>query len=657
MALIKCPECGKEISEYAPACIGCGCPMTRIQEILSKASAVKVEVKGEKPSGFLNKLPNNEASLIESIKSYLSNTFPKVFIFAEPKHYFGIKVAGEDFFRFRFTKPKSTLIFNYCFGKNMQSIEIKVHSTDQTTLAYILKIIKDNYLDEQPKTNERPSYLNNEKHAGFLASLPEDKQHIVELFDDGLSNKIKPLEIKDNKNKRTYLAGAKKKTIICWFTFKRKTLYLKYYLHPGRTRETAIKKLSFLDIEPVTTAIAEMYSRQTSKTNIIKQSKWTDSLNLQEKKVISNFVTQFLSFNKNYQKFETETNVELLCIKNELLPIFTFESIRNNIVFSFTANGYLKRDSEIDYRKTKDLLYFANGLIEGKTIVDLREHLKRKETIDTKPSGIYAFISSFSASISAEDKKKIKEFDTLILEKYANIKIENTVAAYCYRVEDKGFYAFWFTKNLNKVVFKYRTNVDSKSDTDFSIVDLKDHTPEDLMRIVDYLLDNSIKPPKKKRQLLPINNLIISAMKGRKIKDGEKYKELAEDIVEYTTSFIYNTAKQLKLFTTREEFDRYKNKYSSYNYHNHKISFKTIGDSDASFCFRYYIAARLMSVIQKYENVMKETIIVNHNVVLDELYRLIKNDDNGYDYIKGINSNIGDVPIDEFEKEAEKFYI
>ncbi len=27
MALIKCPECGKEISEKAPACIHCGCPI------------------------------------------------------------------------------------------------------------------------------------------------------------------------------------------------------------------------------------------------------------------------------------------------------------------------------------------------------------------------------------------------------------------------------------------------------------------------------------------------------------------------------------------------------------------------------------------------------------------------------------------------------
>lgn len=32
MALIKCPECGKEISDRAQACIHCGCPINKIQK-------------------------------------------------------------------------------------------------------------------------------------------------------------------------------------------------------------------------------------------------------------------------------------------------------------------------------------------------------------------------------------------------------------------------------------------------------------------------------------------------------------------------------------------------------------------------------------------------------------------------------------------------
>lgn len=33
MALIHCPECGKEISNRAPACIHCGCPLTETTSI------------------------------------------------------------------------------------------------------------------------------------------------------------------------------------------------------------------------------------------------------------------------------------------------------------------------------------------------------------------------------------------------------------------------------------------------------------------------------------------------------------------------------------------------------------------------------------------------------------------------------------------------
>lgn len=46
MALIKCPECGKEISDKAPACIHCGCP----------ASAMKTEPAKPAPTVSLNEL-------------------------------------------------------------------------------------------------------------------------------------------------------------------------------------------------------------------------------------------------------------------------------------------------------------------------------------------------------------------------------------------------------------------------------------------------------------------------------------------------------------------------------------------------------------------------------------------------------------------------
>ena len=40
MALIKCPECGKEISNKAIACPSCGCPIASLEE----ANIVKIKM-------------------------------------------------------------------------------------------------------------------------------------------------------------------------------------------------------------------------------------------------------------------------------------------------------------------------------------------------------------------------------------------------------------------------------------------------------------------------------------------------------------------------------------------------------------------------------------------------------------------------------------
>lgn len=45
MALITCPECTKQISEYAHACPNCGCPMTVIKELINKIEQEQLEAR------------------------------------------------------------------------------------------------------------------------------------------------------------------------------------------------------------------------------------------------------------------------------------------------------------------------------------------------------------------------------------------------------------------------------------------------------------------------------------------------------------------------------------------------------------------------------------------------------------------------------------
>ena len=44
MALIKCPECGKDISDKSPACIHCGYPL----DLMAKSSSTNQTNKTEK---------------------------------------------------------------------------------------------------------------------------------------------------------------------------------------------------------------------------------------------------------------------------------------------------------------------------------------------------------------------------------------------------------------------------------------------------------------------------------------------------------------------------------------------------------------------------------------------------------------------------------
>ena len=53
MALIKCPECGKEISDKATCCIHCGCPMYYIikKTILTNTTKNEIEEREQSYTG------------------------------------------------------------------------------------------------------------------------------------------------------------------------------------------------------------------------------------------------------------------------------------------------------------------------------------------------------------------------------------------------------------------------------------------------------------------------------------------------------------------------------------------------------------------------------------------------------------------------------
>ena len=73
MALITCPECGKEVSDKAATCPNCGCPLHQSQQ------AVPVEEwKPQKPK----KMKDSKLSTWAAILAFFTFTSPIGFIVA-----------------------------------------------------------------------------------------------------------------------------------------------------------------------------------------------------------------------------------------------------------------------------------------------------------------------------------------------------------------------------------------------------------------------------------------------------------------------------------------------------------------------------------------------------------------------------------------------
>lgn len=61
MALIKCPECGREVSDRASACPNCGCPLADM--VTSGIVKIKLPRTEQMADGFVGLLASKQASV------------------------------------------------------------------------------------------------------------------------------------------------------------------------------------------------------------------------------------------------------------------------------------------------------------------------------------------------------------------------------------------------------------------------------------------------------------------------------------------------------------------------------------------------------------------------------------------------------------------
>lgn len=75
MALIKCPECGGQVSDKAPTCIHCGCPLT--SNIASKKFYVNINGRSYDMTELKEMYQAYSPEDQELIYQYCKSTFKK----------------------------------------------------------------------------------------------------------------------------------------------------------------------------------------------------------------------------------------------------------------------------------------------------------------------------------------------------------------------------------------------------------------------------------------------------------------------------------------------------------------------------------------------------------------------------------------------------
>ena len=415
--------------------------------------------------------------------------------------------------------------------------------------------------------------------------------------------------------------------------------------------------------------IKELISKPNIKTPNTKKTKtkkgkyieltrniFYNDLSVTNKLYVSSFWKAFKTKQPDYYIKNHVHSIEFVT-DDSVKPAFFFEEIKGELCVTYSISSILKARTTMRYKPsdTTNIVGFANALVENKVYKDagIKESKNKKASTQSENKQTSLSKPPFSSTLSKEEKESLSTFRAMIKESYYGIEENDYQSLYAFKQRDKDFNMFWFARNDKELVFKYRSNIQTKDD-DIKVVPVLKYSPEWLFKIVTSVMSKNENSPTKKKQLLPINELIICAMKGRKMPVS-KYSSLAKEIAEYTTSYIYFKYKDIKSFKTREEFDTYKNRYYDYTYHGRPFSFKNFYEDDAVYVFEYFIASRLVGLIQKYESIFGK-IIENVDTVLESYYELITSGEDAYKSILGVNSNIQYVSYDLFEEERDKYY-
>ena len=343
MALIKCPECGQIISEYAEKCVSCGCPMERIKYLLQQQNSEKQVGKIQNNHLLDDRLTEEEQDFINDYKKRLLDSYGNHVFYSDTNYYKGFKIKGTNRYLLIFKKPYELLQFKYWVSDLERFSTIELKELNEDTTGQLLRIA-DNIFSKKSDSSRQVD--NDEENTGplFLDILTEEELCLVQSFRKRiLVNYPKLFEFRNFQ--KQYIGRLKNGGLRVFYFSKRNNCLIFGYKHqPGkRTR---------LNIEPITESTLDLLMNIAQKVMgiILQQDDANDMEIIAPKTFISSLSDNQRKFVNTFQRiiethyekqFNVYQDVNYLSFKevNNGTAIFWFMKKNDTLMFKYLIKG------------------------------------------------------------------------------------------------------------------------------------------------------------------------------------------------------------------------------------------------------------------------------------------------------------------------------
>lgn len=696
MALIKCPECGQMISEYAEKCISCGCPMDKIKEIIAnQAKEAENENKKEKASLLEEKLTDEERKFINAFNAFLDKKFPGMFSFANTDYYRGIKLNnGSTKYPFVFKKPKDILLFKYPSTLPDTYLIREIKTFDGKTASDLLGLIGT--CIELPKRDELAELVaakkkEEEKHIGsddddeevgsglkFLDRVSSEEAEFILNFRRILRRAYRTVFSYRNNSSRYGIKHKETSTYMFWFKLKGPDLMFVFKGKDGKRNEIIVSNLTNDSLNALLSIVNKTMNpdsngQEVDVSEYMKNNtdNMLDRLSNEQRQFVESFQKLIVArYNKDLSLSLTKSYLSFRFIQEEK-SVFWFKIKDDNFLFRSRDKDKNKiEDIVINLKPSKEdfvrICNVAKKALDSYGISPTYEVNPEESVLMNKDknSANTVELNSFLDSLTNEEKSFVVAFLQKVEQKYSKIftcSITKLCAALI--IDEKGNYRCAIAKRDQKLAYFYKAgkNDDVKS---LDIDDYDNETMENLLKKTDAIVasakgesvrnekiagvQNTIKKPNK----TTIYEYIRLEMIGHNYNASPSLKALCKNVKKYLFDVFNNNVKTNKFYDIVFAS-------SVVTFYGHHLAWnKNEGIRSARTVYGYFKAQTIIGKIRDYEEMFKKEnqIVTDYMALLEYLFKEIDaGKEVDYQHAPGLSADFALVPEEVLSEILDNF--